>query len=96
MQEIRVNHGGLDGIVEALHAGVTAIDGRLDALESELAPLRGDWTGHAQRSYVQAKHTWDTAIQEMLTLLEQTRGAVAASNAQYAAADARGAGHFDG
>ena len=94
MQEIRVNHGGLEGIVEALRHGFTAMDGRLDALEGELGPLRHDWSGQAQRAYLEAKHTWDTAIQEMLSLLEQTRGAVAASNLEYVAADTRGASHF--
>lgn len=94
MQEIRVNHGGLDGIVEALRSGFTAMDARLDALESELAPLRHDWSGQAQRAYLEAKQTWDTAIQEMLSLLEQTRGAVASSNVEYAVADSRGASHF--
>ncbi len=94
MREIRVNHGGLDGIVEILRGGISGIDARLDALEAELAPLRSDWSGHAQRAYGEAKQTWDTAVQEVLVLLEQTRGAVAQSNAQYAAADLRGAGLF--
>ena len=39
------------------------IDDRMSRLESELEPLRSQWAGHAQLAYVQAKATWDRAIQ---------------------------------
>ena len=92
---LRVNHAGLDTAAEDLGRAVTAIDDRLDRLESELAPLRSDWTGNAQQAYTTAKATWDRAMEEMRTLLAQTGTAVTQSNAEYKAADLRGAASFD-
>lgn len=93
---LRVNHAGLDTAAQDLHTAVKEIDDRLDRLESELAPLRSDWTGNAQASYRAAKGRWDAAIHEMRGLLEQTSQTVLRSNAEYKAADQRGATAFGG
>ena len=66
---LRVNHAGLDTAAQDLSRAVQQIDDRLNRLESELAPLRSDWTGNAQQAYIAAKAKWDTAMQEMKTLL---------------------------
>ena len=92
---LRVNHAGLDTAAEDLGRAVKAIDDRLNRLESELAPLRSDWTGNAQQAYVVAKTKWDTAMQEMKTLLAETSATVTQSNQEYMAADQRGAASFD-
>ena len=93
---LRVNHAGLDTAAQDLHTAVKEIDDRLNRLESELAPLRSDWTGNAQASYQAAKAKWDAAIQEMRDLLAQTSQTVQQSNADYKAADQRGAAAFGG
>ena len=59
-------------------------------------PLRSDWSGQAQQSYAVAKAAWDRAIQEMRDLLAETQVAVTRSNADYLAADRRGAALFGG
>ncbi len=92
---LRVNHAGLDTAAEDLSTTVKRIDDRLNRLESELAPLRSDWSGNAQQAYVVAKSKWDTAMNEMKELLAQTSTTVHQSNADYKAADARGAASFD-
>lgn len=92
---LRVNHAGLDAVADDLAQAVTRIDERLDRLEAELAPLRDDWTGHAQQAYVRAKATWDRAMQEMKGLLHETSATVVQSNADYRAADQRGAAAFE-
>lgn len=92
---LRVNHAGLDQAAEDLNTAVKRIDDRLNRLESELAPLRSDWTGNAQQAYVVAKTKWDSAMTEMKDLLAQTSAAVHQSNADYRAADQRGAASFD-
>ncbi|CAI9401208.1 WXG100 family type VII secretion target [Nocardioides sp. T2.26MG-1] len=91
---LRVNHAGLDTVADDLGQAVTRIDERLNRLESELAPLRSDWTGSAQQAYTAAKTTWDRAMQEMKGLLHETSAAVVQSNAEYRAADQRGAASF--
>jgi WXG100 family type VII secretion target len=92
---LRVNHAGLDTAAQDLMTAVKAIDDRLNRLESELAPLRSDWTGNAQTSYHASKAKWDAAIQEMKNLLAQTSTTVNQSNAEYRAADQRGAASFE-
>lgn len=91
---ILVDHAALEQAAQDLTAAVKAIEGRLDQLDAELAPLRSDWVGSAQESYQAAKATWDRAMAEMTTLLAQTSAAVAVSNAEYRAADQRGAAAF--
>lgn len=92
---LRVNHASLDKAAEDLSDGVKKIDDRMSRLESELAPLNSDWSGQAQASYVTAKATWDWALQEMRDLLDQTSKTVYQSNAEYRAADMRGASSFE-
>jgi 6 kDa early secretory antigenic target len=92
---LRVNHAGLDMAAQDLSDSVKKIDDRLNRLESELAPLRSDWTGNAQQSYQVAKTKWDTAMQEMRDMLQETSNTVHQSNADYRAADQRGAASFE-
>jgi 6 kDa early secretory antigenic target len=91
---IRVDHGALDTAAMDLKTAAKKIEQRLTDLENELKPLASDWTGSAKESYRQAKQTWDTAISEMVVLLDQVGNAVSSSNDEYRAADARGAGRF--
>ena len=92
---LRVNHGGLDTAAQDLYTAVKEIDDRMNRLENELAPLKSDWTGNAQASYHAAKAKWDGAIQEMRDLLDESHRTVYSSNADYMAADNRGAARFD-
>jgi len=91
---LRVVHGGLDAVADDLARAVRLVDERLDRLTADLAPLRSDWTGEAQQSYLHAKSVWDQAMVEMRDLLAQTQAAVIQANADYRAADARGAAAF--
>jgi early secretory antigenic target protein ESAT-6 len=92
---LRVNHAGLDTAADDLRRTVNDIDDRLNRLEQELAPLRSDWSGNAQRAYLGAKARWDRSIGEMRDLLDETGRSVLQSNAEYQAADQRGAASFD-
>lgn len=91
---IRVNHAALDQACNDMYQTVKDMDDRLNRLESELAPLKSDWHGNAQQTYLHAKGAWDKAIQEMRDLLDQSRQTVYQSNAEYQAADRRGAEMF--
>ncbi len=93
---IRVNHAALDQAAGDMRQKVKEIDDRLDRLERELEPLKSDWAGHAQTSYQTAKAKWNTAIAEMRDLLTEAHLSVNQSNADYAAADRRGASTFGG
>lgn len=95
MDGLRVNHAGLDQAADDLYGAVKKIDDRMDRLESELAPLRSDWSGQAQSAYITAKAKWDAALQDMRNLLDDTSKTVTQSNAEYRAADMRGANSFE-
>ncbi len=91
---INVQHGKLEMGAGDVIKGATDIKTRLQTLEDELKPLASDWTGSAKEAYHEAKTKWDTAIDEMITLLRDAGGAVHDSNTEYKAADTRGAGRF--
>jgi early secretory antigenic target protein ESAT-6 len=95
LDALRVNHAGLDRAADDLVRIVARIDARMSRLEQELRPLRSGWLGDAQQSYTVAKQRWDGAISEMRDLLQSTSAQVVTSNADYRAADARGARAFD-
>ncbi|MDQ4055280.1 MAG: WXG100 family type VII secretion target [Actinomycetota bacterium] len=92
---IRVRHSALDQAAADMYNTVKAIDDRMNRLESELEPLRSDWHGQAQEAYRIAKAKWDWAIQEMRDLLDESHQTVYQSNAEYMAADRRGAAQFE-
>ena len=92
---IRVNHAALDQAAADMFQTVKDIDDRMNRLESELAPLKSDWHGNAQQAYTTAKAKWDWAIQEMRVLLDESHQTVYQSNAEYMAADKRGAAQFE-
>ncbi len=93
---LRVNHPGLDQVADDLIGVVNRIDARMHHLDEELAPLRSQWVGEAQQAYTVAKARWDGAIHEMRDLLRVTSQQVTQANADYRAADARGARSFGG
>lgn len=92
---LKVNHAGLDQAADDLMGIVNKIDARMQHLERELNPLQANWIGDQQVAYTRAKARWDGAIHEMKDLLHSTSQQVTQSNAEYRAADARGARSFD-
>ncbi len=66
----------------------------MNRLERDLSPLQSDWSGNAQAAYIDAKRKWDTAIAEMMQLLNDTGTTVGQSNQDYHSADMRGANSF--
>lgn len=93
---LHVDHAALAGAAQGLVAGARRIGARLDELEGDLAPLRSQWTGAARGAYDQAKAQWDTAVTEMVQLLAQVGQGVELADAEYRAADQRGATRFGG
>lgn len=95
LDALKVDHAGLDRAADDLMRVVARIDDRLSHLIHELAPLRSSWVGSAQEAYTEAKRRWDTAIGQMRDLLVSTSAQVSSANADYRAADARGARAFE-
>lgn len=94
--QILVNHAGVQGLADRVRGTATDIQARLDALAARLQPLAAEWEGAQQVAYHDAKHRWDTAIREMIVLLEHAGAAVRAADEEYRAADRRGSARFGG
>lgn len=93
---IHVDHAALAATAQQLLLGARRTGDRLDRLEQELAPLRGEWSGAARGAYDAAKAQWDAAVADTVQLLAQVGHAVEAADAAYRAADQRGAARFGG
>ena len=66
VDEIRVTFGELDRRpAERRPARATAIQGRLDDLKRQFAPLVADWTGAAAEQYQARQHEIDTAMADL-------------------------------
>ena len=85
--QLKVDFGGLDAAAADIRASAAQVQGRLDQLESELAPLRSDWTGSASASYQQAKPKCDAAMADMNLLLADIGNAVSPPNSDYQATE---------
>ena len=88
---LRVNHQGLDQLADDLMNVVNRIDARMTHLDEELVPLRSDWVGEAKVGLHGGEGALGHAINEMRDLLRITSHQVTQANAEYRAADARGA-----
>lgn len=92
---IKVVHASLEQAAADMQNTVKQIDDRMSRLEGDLNPLKSDWAGGAQVQYQAAKQKWDTAINDMRELLNETHISVSQSNQDYMAADKRGAASFE-
>lgn len=82
-----VEHAALEQIRQDLARAVQAIHERMTRMDSELAPLRVDFDGHARQAYDASKAKWDTAIHEMRQLLDDAGRHVGDSNVEFARVD---------
>lgn len=92
---LRVNHGELDAAAQNMYATVQKLDETLNNLEKDIANDVATWSGQQQEAYRVSKAAWDWAMQEMRDLLDESHKTVYSSNAEYMAADKRGAGRFE-
>ncbi|GAA4814926.1 WXG100 family type VII secretion target [Nocardioides caeni] len=91
---LRVNHTALDAAAANMYETVKKMDGSLNALEQDIAPKVATWSGDQRDAYTESKAAWDWAMQELRDLLDRTHSTVYESNADYMAADRRGAARF--
>ena len=78
-----VQHAALEQIQNDLRQAVQAIDDRMALLDADLGRMRSEFDGNARTTYDQVKVKWDTAIQEMRLLLNDTGTQVGDSNAEF-------------
>lgn len=89
MSVIKVNSGGLQGLVGQMQTGVSELRSLLADMDSRLGPLRENWEGEAKESYHAAQRQWNTQIDDMNRLLQELGTAVQTSNENYMAGESR-------
>lgn len=87
MSEVRVDFGALGTGAAGILSTYRALQGSLENLESQLAPMVANWTGEAREAYFVQKKKWDDASASMATILQQMGQAVDQANANYQAAE---------
>lgn len=92
---LRVNHSELDSAAQHMYDTVKRMEDTLTNLENDISPKVATWSGAQQDAYRVSKQAWDFAINELKDLLDQSHQTVYQSNAEYMAADKRGAGRFE-
>lgn len=58
------------------------INGMLDQLKSDIAPMTAEWEGSSASAYQDAQRRWDGAAEELNTVLQSVSRAVDDANAR--------------
>jgi WXG100 family type VII secretion target len=73
---VKVDNASLEMRNEAMRKIARVLDGRLDALRSELDSLTDTWTGPSKEEYQVQRARWDNAVQELNRILHEITGKV--------------------
>lgn len=96
MQSMSVQTAQVSALAAQIRNGSQGIRSEIERLESEVAKLRGAWSGEAQHSYDAAQREWTKSLGELQALLERISGSTEQIAQTYNASDARNAGRFAG
>nr|WP_239684069.1 WXG100 family type VII secretion target [Leucobacter musarum] len=96
MQSMSVQTAQVSALSGQIRNGAQGIRSEIERLESEVAKLRGAWSGEAQNSYDVAQRQWTQSLNELQSLLERISSNTEQIAQAYNASDARNAGRFAG
>ena len=71
MQSMSVQTAQVSALSGQIRNGAQGIRSEIERLESEVAKLRGAWSGEAQNSYDVAQRQWTQSLNELQSLLER-------------------------
>lgn len=72
-ERIMVTNAGMDELIDRLRAAIAQFTHLLDALDQEVATLRGKWTGEASDAYDRAQRDWTARLTALNELLAEHR-----------------------
>jgi len=90
----KANFGGIASASADIASGANKLEQALADMDSQLQPLRSDWTGGAAESYQAAKTAWTQAISDMKVLLAEIGAQVGQDGQDFEAGDKRNAARF--
>ncbi|MGH3450019.1 MAG: WXG100 family type VII secretion target [Haloechinothrix sp.] len=73
---ISVNYGALQVAADDIKGTTTQVNGILDQLKSDIAPLVNTWEGEAQTAYLAKQAQWDQAAEDINKVLASIGTAV--------------------
>lgn len=85
--DFKVTFDAVDTAAVALGKLGQAMEDRLAALDTDVAPLRRDWTGAASDAYAESKKRWDGEIKEMRALLDRIGKSAGEAGSGYQASE---------
>lgn len=89
-----VNFAALDAASLDIAHALGELEGQLDQLERDAAPLVAQWSGDARSAYDARQATWRGAAADLARMLRDIQSAVDESAADYLATERRNANLF--
>jgi WXG100 family type VII secretion target len=86
---MKVNFGVMAAGVADLEKAVAQLDAKLADLHRQAQPLVNTWDGDAKQAYATRQQAWTKSAEELKTVLNQIKGAMGQSLANYQATEAR-------
>jgi len=90
-----VQFGALQTASGNIQSALNSMQSQLEQLETDAAELVGSWDGDAKAAYEQRQRAWQTAAQDLSTILRDIKGAVDASAADYLNTESRNKALFE-
>ena len=93
---IKVTFGAMESLAGDIRGQVTAIEGNLNDLASQIRNLEQDWEGSAAGGFQTTKQQWFDAAESLRAVLARIETAVRQSTEGYSSAEQRNAARWEG
>jgi WXG100 family type VII secretion target len=77
--QITVKFAALHKAAQDVGTAISSMHSQLDGLKTSIAPMVSTWDGTAQAAYLTRQKQWESAAQDITSLLTQVQGAVTKS-----------------
>lgn len=94
MSEIKVTFGALVAAQGDIATTSAALNGQLNDLKAQLAPMVSTWTGDAATNYQAFQHKWDLAQADLNRVLQEVAKLVGGAHEGYVSGENRIKGMF--
>lgn len=92
---IKVSFGAMETLAADIRGQVSAIEGNLADLGSQIRNLEQDWAGSAAGGFQATKQKWFDAAENLKTVLARIEMAVVQSTEGYSSAESRNAARWE-
>jgi WXG100 family type VII secretion target len=90
-----VNFGALTNAAADIQKAITKLESELSQLEQDAGPLVATWSGAAKDAYAERQRRWQSASQDLQSILRNIKAAVETSAADYQDTERRAQARFE-